>query len=177
MVAIAALTLSASAGFREGNQPSIITAAAGMLGWLLATTSYGRKLERVQADTVVPALLPMLQSLSALAQHYSCYDAIQAARIPNTLLQLVTASSTDCLHCNQVQEALTECLLSLCCQPLLAGRVCKTPEALTICANRWVLRFVLHEKGGTEFAMGEGWSIRAGIRHRLWEGEGGSTQV
>ena len=74
--ASAVLTVRKSVWFREGNQPSIVTAAAGMLGWLLATSLCRGKLEKVQADRVAMALPPMLQSLSALAQQHSCAAAL-----------------------------------------------------------------------------------------------------
>lgn len=76
-MAVAVLTLGAPAWFRDSNQqPSITTAAAGMLEWLLALQSCGTKLEKAHADRVATALLPMLQTLSALAQHYSCTPAL-----------------------------------------------------------------------------------------------------
>ena len=96
------LKLRKSGWFREGNQPSIVTAVAGMLGWLLATAFCWEKLEKVQADRVVSALLPMLQSLSALAQQYSC-----AAALCSCLRSL--------LLCNADAHQMFICLVLLAC--------------------------------------------------------------
>lgn len=95
----------------------------------------------------VPGLLDLsavmkLMTMSTLLLHcigpmhlLAGYEAIHAADIPGTLLQLLSAE-TDALGGKCVYEGILECVLSMCCQPLLALHVSQRPEALQICATR-----------------------------------------
>ena len=88
------------------------------------------------------------------------------------LLQLVSAKR-DALGREHVYEALVECVLSMCCQPLLALHMSQVPEALQVCTTRCA--------GGKEGCggggKGGGQASRGGVGLCISNTEGGLIWV